>query len=158
MEDIKDEKIQNRPKMEIKLHQKLGAYEINYSGSLMIITKEDLKKINDQFIAYEKKIAKLTSDFDIAKDQIKSLKSELAETKSDKEKVEDKLNAFLNYQRNGRPPVLSDEHKNIIKTLYGKKMSVADIHKALILQFGFKGNYETVRKYIRDSEKVRKWQ
>lgn len=158
MEDIKDKEVQSKPKLDIKPYGKIDAYEINYSGSVIFTTKEIMKKISDQFVMYEKKIIKLTSDINLAKKEIQSLRSELDASKRENEKLKGRLESFVRYQGNGRPPVLSEEHKKTIRTLCEKKMNISDIHKALILNFGFKGNYETVRKYIRDSENAKAWQ
>ena len=165
MEENKEIVAQNKPKLDITQLDNTGIYELNYSGSAMIMTKDELGKLFKRLQLKDKKIANLTeknqviiSDLDSAKKEINDLKSELTVAKGNVEKLKCRLETFTKYQGNGRPPVLSEEHKRTIQALYGQKMTVADIHKTLILNFGFKGNYETIRKYVRDSESAKAWQ
>lgn len=127
---------------------------------------------------HKKELVRLKESHEL---EIASLKNQLAEAKlkadneveriknlatrklTESQKQEQKVKALLEQQGKGRPSKLTQEHKTWIQQAHtqlrqqGKKFTIKDFYKQLVVNHGYTGNYEGVRAYISGSQKKGTW-
>lgn len=150
------------PKLQLVPLKNPNIIEVQYSGSMIFTTKEEMSKLLNALKRKEEHIAEFDKRVAMYNEAYAQLKQENQNLISEKEKLikdlkkaneeiakRESVSKFSENIGQGRPPVLLDEHKRVVYALYLKGFGVADTYKQLVLTFGFKGNYETVRKFIK---------
>lgn len=165
MENNKDFPVQNRLNQYIK-EDKYGFTEIDYSGGIKLLTKEDFNKLVNKISQLKNKnnkdSEKITSLVEENKSLVaenKSLQNQIVKFRSEIEimkQKQEKYEQFIKRQGKGRPKVLTPEVKEIIKQGHSSKVQIKTIHQELTKR-GISISYETVREYIASSSKAKRW-
>lgn len=164
MEENKTNIAQSRGNMDIK-EDKNGIFQINYDGQIVLMS---LEKRNQIF----SKMNKLAKEVQFEKDQNLELKAQIEELKAQNSKLiaeipnlrkvaenyKAKYEKFAQNQGRANKTVLTDEYKAMLQEMVEaqRQMSLMDMYKAMVLH-GYKGTYESVRKYVAESKKANKW-
>lgn len=164
MEDNKSVVAQSRGNVDIK-EDKYGFHHINYNGELIMMTLEKRNQILNEVRRLSKEIkAEKEQNLEL-KAQVEKLKIEnsklIAEIPTLRKMADDyksKYEKFAQNQGRGTKTVLTDEYKAMLKEMFEaqRQMSLMDMYKAMVLH-GYKGTYESVRKYVAESKKANKW-
>lgn len=163
MEQEKNGVAQTRGKLDIE-KVKDSMIAIDYSGTIVLTTKEEMsslqhkvKTLKNQRKALSEENAGLKEQLQRLQKQLQVEQEQLQRIQVQYQKVTEKYQKFLDRQGEGRKSIITDEVKQCIISMYknGQK-SPMEIYKVLTIN-GFKGNYETVRKYIRTCEEQNKW-
>lgn len=150
-----------KPKLDTITFGKNGAIEIRYSGNIIIDTKENqaklyngLKKLQEQVDWQKEKIESLKKELSQVKTELVKERENVASEKRKYEKLKEYWKAFKERQGKGRPVVLTKEIQQEIANLWTQEKirNIAEIHRRL-QESGFKGEYETVRKYIQERKR-----
>ena len=164
MEENKIKIAQGRGNMDIK-EDKNGIFRIDYDGQIVFMA---LEKRNQIFA----KMNKLVKEVQAEKNQNLELKAQIEELKAQNSKLvaeipnlrkvaenyKAKYEKFAQNQGRANKTVLTDEYKAMLKEMFKtqRKMSLMDMYKAMVLH-GYKGTYESVRKYVAESKKAKDW-
>lgn len=164
MEENKIKIAQNRGNLQIT-EDKNGIFQTNYDGEIVIMTLDMKTKIFA-------KLNKLAKEVQAEKDQNLELKAQIEELKAQNSKLvaeipnlrkvaenyKAKYEKFAQNQGRGNKTVLTDEYKAMLKKMFEsqRKTSLMDKYKVLVLH-GYKGTYESVRKYVAESKKANDW-
>lgn len=164
MEENKIKVAQGRGNLQIT-EDKNGIFQTNYDGEIVIMTLEMKTKIFA-------KLNKLAKEVQFEKNQNLELKAQIEELKSQNAKLiaeipnlrkvaenyKSKYEKFAQNQGRANKTVLTDEYKAMLKEMFEaqRQMSLMDMYKAMVLH-GYKGTYESVRKYVAESKKANKW-
>lgn len=123
--------------------------------------KSEIKKAKDEADTLRMEVGTLKDKNNLLEAEIKELEKRFA-------KQENQMRAYLERQRkfeenrgkSQKNVVLTPRVKKAIEKLYkereAKKMSLMDIYKALVLH-GYKGTYESVRKYVAENAQRDEW-
>ena len=157
IEDKNLESIQNKPRVETYRRKEDNSIRLSYSGDIIIDTLENQKKLRSELVNLEKIVNSQKEKIESLKNELIQVKMELKKEKENAEKANRKFErlrehwrAFEERQGKGRPTVLTD---NCLKTIHllctDERYSVTEVYEILQKQ-GYKGGYETVRKYIQN--------
>lgn len=123
--------------------------------------KNELARLKE---SHELEVASLKNQLSEAKakadKEVERIKNIASRKSTESQKQEQKVKALLEQQGKGRPSKLTQEHKIWIQqahaqmTQQGQKRSIKDFYKQLVVNHGYTGNYEGVRAYISESQKM----
>lgn len=126
--------------------------------------KKELERLKE---SHELEVASLKNQLAEAKakadNEIERIKNIASRKLTESQKQEQKVKALLEQQGKGRPSKLTQEHKTWIQKAHtqlrqqGKKFTIKDFYKELVVNQGYTGNYEGVRAYISESVKKGQW-
>ena len=175
------EKNAETPSLDIKQYKGDEMFRLEYSSGIQVMTVNKYRKL----VTAGKKATDLKIELETLKEthelEVASLKNQLAEAKAkadneierikniasrkltESQKQEQKVKVLLEQQGKGRPSKLTQEHKTWIQKAHtqlrqqGKKFTIKDFYKELVVNQGYTGNYEGVRAYISESVKKGQW-
>ncbi len=161
--------------MQANWREKGEVLNLNYAGDIVILTRDKYKRLTDE-------LARLKNELDVSERKTSELELELAKSqnsvkdlKAKSERASKSLNElpdvadaysisalFGSFAGQGRPSVLTDEHKELIESFYqqgrpvipddnGKTVvleTAKDWEKLLVYKMGYKGSYEPVRAFV----------
>lgn len=171
-------KIHDKPKMDIKTNDGGVSFELDYSGKIVIITKDEhsrlvarakefdkvldemCKDVNEMMLQHQREVNRLEQEKRQLEEQLKQAKAKTMRGQTEAERQRNRAEALLNRQGQGRPVLLTAKHKAYIEAnkeylkIFGGKMTAKDMEGELVHRQGYAGGYEPVAKYIRELKRA----
>lgn len=177
------ENIQNRGKLDVKMENNGEVLSLNYSGEIQIITKEALtqlrnraRKVSDLEEELERlksahkkeldslkenhqlELSRAQNELDVLGKRWQAKYNNLASDANSKLSAQQRklqeAERFLNQKGQGRPQILTDQHKQFIENnlghlkYFGGTRTIKDLEKELVYNHGYSGGYEAVRAFV----------
>lgn len=171
---------QDKPKMDIKRYNEGSFLEIDYTGKIILVTKDEFSRLKNKVSRlvkekreWQKREADYVTEVNRLKNQLKAQadkhKKELAELKgrynsrlTDAQRQQARADAFTNRQGKGRPPALTPKQQEEVKRnlrqlkKFGGTKYITDLEDYLVHNHDYAGGYESLRSYVSELEELMK--